>query len=127
MADRATKVTEVRESADGSTRQVTQTASGSVDGTTLALRIIWFLTGVLLTLLAFRFVLALLGANPANGFADFIYSASKPFVEPFFSLFNYQWHRGQASFEAYTLVAMLVYLVICYGLTKLVTIAKPRP
>jgi hypothetical protein len=88
----------------------------------MAARVIWYIAGVLLVLLAFRFVLALLGANPSNGFANFIYTASHPFVSPFFSLFGYNLHYGVSRFETYTLVAMLVYAVIAWGLARLATI-----
>jgi hypothetical protein len=91
----------------------------------VAERIIWYITGVLLVLLAFRFVLSLLGANRGNGFADFIYSASQPFVSPFFSLFSYNYDYGVARFELYTLVAMAVYAVVAYGLARLVTLNRP--
>jgi uncharacterized protein YggT (Ycf19 family) len=90
----------------------------------VAARVIWFIAGVILTLLAFRFLLSLLGANESNGFADFIYTTSRPFVEPFFGLFNYDFEAGKASFEASTLVAMAVYAVIAMGLARLVTITR---
>jgi hypothetical protein len=93
---------------------------------TVAARVIWWVAGVLLVLLAFRFVLALLGANPANAFANFIYSVSHPFVAPFFGLFSYNTQLGVSRFEIYTLVAMAVYAVIAWGLARLVTLNRPR-
>lgn len=102
-------------------------AGGTVSGPTLLARIIWYIVGVLLAILAFRFVLALLGANPSNPFANFIYSVSHPFVAPFFSLFGYKLQYGVSRFEVYTLVAMAVYAVIAYGLAQLVMIGRPRP
>jgi len=87
-------------------------------------RIVWYIAGVLLVLLAFRFILALLGANPSNQFANFIYTASHPFVAPFFSLFGYNLHYGVSRFEIFTLVAMLVYAVIAWGIARLVTIKR---
>jgi hypothetical protein len=92
----------------------------------LAERVIWYVAGVLLVLLALRFVLALLGANPTNGFANFIYSVSHPFVAPFFSLFGYRLQYGVSRFELYTLIAMAVYALIAWGLARLVTINEPR-
>lgn len=82
-------------------------------------RIVWYVAGILLVLLAFRFALALLGANPANAFANFIYNASHPFVAPFFSLFGYDLQYGVSRVEVYTLVAMAVYAVIAYGIGRL--------
>ena len=88
-------------------------------------RVVWFVTGVLLVLLAFRFLLSLLGANAANGLANFVYSVSQPFVAPFFSLFSYNnYSYGVSRFEVYTLVAMVVYAVVAWGITKLVTLNK---
>src|SRR3990167_1277431 len=67
---------------------------------------------IVFTLLALRFLLTLLGANPSNGFADFIYSVSYPFVAPFFGLFSYTPELGAARFEFETIVAAVVYLIV---------------
>ena len=87
--------------------------------------IIWYIAGILETLLALRFLLALLGANQANGFAHVIYAVSYPFVKPFFSLFSYDLRYGISRFEAFTLVAMALYGLIAYGLARLVTLNRP--
>lgn len=90
-----------------------------------ASRIIWFVTGVLMLLLGFRFILSLLGANTTNGFAQFIYNTSHPFVAPFFSLFSYNnIQYGVSRFEIYTLVAMLVYFALAWILNSLVNIGR---
>jgi hypothetical protein len=91
----------------------------------VAARAIWFVAGVVLILLAFRFVLALLGANPQNGFANFIYTVTHPMVSPFFNLFNYNViQNGVSRFEIYTLIAMAVYAAIAWGLVALVNIGR---
>jgi len=91
----------------------------------VAERVVWYIAGVLLVLLGFRFLLALLGANATNGFANFIYSVSHPFVSPFFSLFSYNSTiNGLSRFEIYTLVAMLFYAVVAWGVAKLVTLDR---
>ncbi len=97
-------------------------ATDSPQGSVMLARVIWYVAGVLLVLLGIRFVLALLAANPGNGFANFIYTVSHPFVAPFFSLFGYNLRYGVSRFELYTLVAMAIYALIAYGLAKLVTI-----
>jgi hypothetical protein len=125
MADRVEKVTEVRDSGTGR-QEVTRVTEGHTDTATLIARIIWFIAGVILVLLAFRFVLILLGANRGNGFADFIFSTTNPLVAPFYGLFGYDLQYGVAKFEIYTLVAMAVYAIIAYGLARLVTINKPN-
>lgn len=95
-------------------------ASGSV----LAARIIYYILGVIEVLLAFRFILALLGANRANGFADFVFGVSYPFAAPFFGLFGYQPTYGSAQLELSTLVAMAVYALIAWGIVKLIRLPR---
>jgi hypothetical protein len=102
-----------------------EVVSERVQGQTLAARLVWFIAGVLLTLLAFRFVLAALGANPGNAFVQFIYNTSHPFVAPFFGLFSYDpLSTGASRFEIYTLIAMAVYALVAYGLARLLTIDR---
>ena len=82
--------------------------------------------GSLLTsLLAIRFVFSLLGANPTNGFASFIYNFTAPFTAPFSNLFSYDHPSlGIATFEGYTLVAIAVYGLATLSLAKLVAITR---
>lgn len=91
---------------------------------TLIIRGIWYVEGLLLILLAFRFILAMLGANPVNAFAHFIYSTTMPFVSPFFSLFGYSAVHGVPRLEVFTLMTMAVYSLAGWGIVKLVTITR---
>jgi hypothetical protein len=96
-----------------------------VAGPSILSQIVWFITGIILLLLAFRFVLALLGANTSNGFAQFIYNTSHPFVAPFFGLINYtNIQYGVSRFEVYTLVAMAVYAAVAWILSYLFNIGR---
>lgn len=90
----------------------------------VAERAVWLVAGIIMGLLALRFLLRLLGANANNGFADFIYTISHPFAAPFFGLFNYSADLGIGRFEFETLVAILVYSLIAWVLAKIVTIGK---
>jgi hypothetical protein len=128
MVDQVERVTTVQEPTETTTRTVRDepVATRTEPTSNFAVRIIWYIAGVLLVLLAFRFVLALLGANPNNGFANFIYTASHPFVAPFFSLFGYSLRYGVTRFETFTLVAMAVYAIVAWGLARLVTLNRPR-
>ena len=107
-----------------STQQVYEPGRSRRRSQTIAARIIWYVAGVLLVLLALRFIFALLSANPANAIVQFINNASYPFVKPFFNLFGYSFHYGRARFETFTLVAMLIYALVAFGLAKLVTITR---
>ena len=131
MVERVEKVTrnvEVAEPVEPAQQtEVREVRETSPSGSTVASRVVWFIAGVILVLLAFRFGLALLGANPNNAFADFIYDVSYPFVAPFFGLFGYDLQYGVSRFEIFTLVAMAVYTVVAWGIAKLVTIGSTEP
>lgn len=80
---------------------------------------IWLLFGIVEGLLAIRFVLKLLGANEAAGFARFIYNASGPFVSPFNNLFGNPGSGGSV-LELNTIVAILVYMLVAWLVVKVV-------
>ena len=86
-------------------------------------RIVWYIVGVLETLLAFRFLLKLFGANPNAGFTDFIYDVTSVFAAPFLNVFRVTRVEG-ALFEWTTLLAMLVYYIIAVGIIRLFLMGK---
>lgn len=91
--------------------------------------IIYFFLGIIEILLAFRFVLKLTGANPATGFVNFIYSLSQIFIAPFTGIFPQTATAGAvttAYFEPSTIVAMLVYAVIAWGIVKIIDILSGK-
>ena len=75
--------------------------------------------GIILSLLAIRFIFRLLGASPTNAFASLIYNLSQPLVSPFFGLFHYQAQLESTGFEVATLIALLVYGIIAGVITRL--------
>jgi YggT family protein len=85
--------------------------------------LVWFLAGLIIVLLAVRFILAMTGADPHAGFAALIYGLSSPFRAPFAGLFGapitYDGAVTAGRLEFEDLVAMVVYAVIAWGLTKL--------
>jgi uncharacterized protein YggT (Ycf19 family) len=116
---------------DGTSERISERTSTGVqeepattDSTVTAARVIWYMVGAIATILAIRFGLSLLGANRGNPFADLIYTISYPFVAPFFGLFGYQVSYGVSRFEIETLVAIAIYVVLGYGLVRLVTINR---
>jgi len=86
-------------------------------------QIVWYILGVLEVLLAFRFVLKLLGANPGAGFSSFIYTVTYPFAVPFLNVFRITQVAG-STVEWTTLLAMFVYFLIAYGIIKLFLMSK---
>ena len=86
-------------------------------------QIVWYILGLLEIILAFRFVLKLLGANPAAGFSSFIYGITYPFAAPFLSVFKITNVNGSV-FEWTTVLAMLVYWLIALAIIKLFLMGK---
>jgi hypothetical protein len=86
-------------------------------------QIIWYILGLLEAILAFRFVLKLLGANPLAGFTGFIYGISYPFAAPFLSVFKITDVNGSV-FEWTTLLAMLVYWLVALAVIHLFLMSK---
>ena len=98
------------------------TAPGSV----VAARVVWYIAGVIIALLALRLVLQLLGANEGNPFVDLVYGLSGFFAAPFFGMFNYQPSYGVSYFEVSTFVAILIYALLGWGIAKLFTLGSNR-
>ena len=86
-------------------------------------RVLWYLFYVIEVLLAFRFVLKLLGANPGAGFTEIIYTLSAIPLAPFRFVFNNN-AVGGSVIEWSTLLAMAVYWVLVWGIVKLVLIPR---
>jgi hypothetical protein len=86
--------------------------------------IVWYLLGILETLLGFRFVLRLFSANPAAGFTDFIYEATAPLVDPFFNVIGAS-RVDTGTVEWSTLLAMAVYWLLAWAVVRLFFIARP--
>ncbi len=80
--------------------------------------ITYFILGVLEVFLGLRLLLRLLGANEASGFVSFIYSLTHIFVGPFNGIFNDQ-ALGRSVFEISTLIAMIVYALLAWGIVSL--------
>jgi hypothetical protein len=84
-----------------------------------ATSVIYFLLGVLEVILGLRFIFRLFGANEDNAFILALYNLSHVFVGPFNNIFNDQAIGSHSVFELSTLVAMLIYALIGWGLVSL--------
>lgn len=129
--DRDQQTTEVRETNarqgdTNVTRQTVQTAR-TTDSRIVAKRVIWFIAGVIIAFLALRVILQLLAANQGNGFVDFVYAVGGFFAAPFFGIFGYQPTYGQSTLEISSIVAIIIYALIAWGLARLFTITSSHP
>jgi hypothetical protein len=124
------QTTEVRETnervGDTNIQRETVSKRTSTPGSIIFKRLVWYITGIIVALLALRLVLLLLAANNSAGFVEFIYSLSGVFAAPFFGIFNYQPTYGQFTFEVSTVVAIVVYVLIGWGIAKLATLTRPQ-
>jgi hypothetical protein len=87
-------------------------------------QIIWYVLGIIEVLLAFRFILKLLAANPAAGFSSFVYGITYIFATPFLAVFNNTHIVDGSVFEWTTLLAMAVYWIVALGIIKLFLMGK---
>jgi|FLYL01.1.fsa_nt_gi hypothetical protein len=101
-----------------------EVARGIVRSITLVL---WVALAALLTLLGFRFVFLLIGANPANNFVEFIYDVSGPFVEPFEGIVAEEAVGDDGIFEPESLIAMAVWGVAALLLIALILAVTAGP
>lgn len=84
-------------------------------------QLIYWIFGLVEGLILIRFVLKVLGANPAAGFAEFVYGITAPLVQPFVGLFSNPQSAGSV-LEFSSLTALVVYALVAWLLAKLVWI-----
>ena len=86
-----------------------------------AAAIIGFVAGAVEILVAARFLGKLFGASSQSAFVNFIYQVSGVFVSPFTGIFGDTGTKTN-TFETASLVALVVYAVIGWGLVVLIRI-----
>ena len=88
---------------------------------------VYFLFAVLEILLIFRLVLKLTGASLSSGFVGFVYGLSGIFILPFEGMFRRLFSQGietTSVLEPSTLVAIIVYAIVAWGIVKLIQISS---
>ena len=101
---------------------VPSAASRRDAGVARAKQVVYFVFGAIEALLAIRFVLLLLGANEGSPFVGLIYALSRPFVLPFQGIFG-EPSFGASLIEWSSLVGIIVYALVAYGLARLIELA----
>jgi hypothetical protein len=91
-----------------------------------ATQLIWWLVGLLEAVLALRFIFKLIGVNAGNPFASFLFGLTNFFVAPFASLTGAPAVGGMV-FEFSTLLAMIIYGLVGWGIERLVYVLFYRP
>jgi hypothetical protein len=91
-----------------------------------ATQIVWLILAILEALLALRFILKLIGANPASPIAVFIYGFTSLFLFPFAGLTATPAAGGMV-LEIPTMIAMLVYGLIGWAIERIIWVIFYRP
>lgn len=89
--------------------------------------LVYYFFGALEVLLSFRLILKLMGASMTSGFVRFIYDISNIFVMPFEGIFRRGFAQGVETtsvLEPATLVSLIVYAILAWGIVKLVRISS---
>lgn len=102
----------------------TASRSGSSKPLYRGTQVVWYVFTILEALLAFRFVLKLLGANATAGFSSFIYGITGIFVAPFQAVFRISQPVSGSVIEWTTILAMFVYWLIAWGIKRLFVMGK---
>ncbi|MDP9222446.1 MAG: YggT family protein [Actinomycetota bacterium] len=90
------------------------TATSSPGPLSYARRVVALLFGILIVLIALRFLLLALGANTGNALVDFIYNVSEPFVAVFRGVFSFDRISpvGRSVIDVAALVAIVGYALL---------------
>src|SRR6202521_3422691 len=86
-----------------------------------AAAVVGFVVGAIDILIAARFLGKLLGASSQSAFVNFIYQVSSVMVAPFTGIFGNTGTKTN-TFETASLVAIVVYAVIGWGIVVLIRI-----
>ena len=87
--------------------------------------VIWWMAGVVESLIGLRVLLKIMAANPGNPFANFVYAITDLFLLPFQGLTANPSSEGMV-LEVSSVVAMIVYLLIAWMITELIRVLMSR-
>jgi len=87
-------------------------------------QVIWYILGIMETLLAFRLILKILGASLTSGFTRFIYNVTEPMARPFRGILGVS-SAGTSTMEWTTIIAALVYFCVAWGLIYMLQLFFP--
>ncbi len=87
-------------------------------------RLVLFVFGVIIAFIVLRFILLLLAANQGSTFVDLVYGISGVFVAPFYGIFGNTPQFGASVVDVSSIVAIVVYALIGWGMSSLVTLGS---
>lgn len=87
-------------------------------------QVIWYVLGLIEVLLAFRFIMKMLGASQTSSFSNLVYGITAHLSLPFSGILGI-FTFGNSILEWSTVIAGIVYLCAAWGLTYLLKIIYP--
>jgi succinate dehydrogenase hydrophobic anchor subunit len=81
--------------------------------------LVGWVAGLVMILLAIRFVFSLLAVNQANGFSNFTYNVTSGFVSPFNGLFSSNPSSGLGYFDLPAVAAVLVVALVAWAVVAI--------
>lgn len=118
------RTSDTQEGAANVQRQTVATTQ-EVDGAIAATRVVWYIAGFIIVFLALRVLLLLLAANQGNFFVDLVYGVGGFFAAPFAGIFATPTY-GQLFFDTASVVAIVVYALLAWGISKAFTLTRNR-
>ena len=91
-----------------------------------ATQLVWLLFGLLISMIALRIGLKLIGANPGSPIVTMIYGFTDLFLFPFNGMVNSP-TTGNIVLELSSFFAILVYGLIAWGVAKVIWLVFYRP
>lgn len=92
-------------------------------------QVVWYVFYIVETILLFRFLMKLVGANPGAGFTQFVYRISFPLVSPFLYVINPSLVTSpplaQSVIEWSSLLALFVYWIVAWAVVSLLVMWRP--
>jgi uncharacterized membrane protein len=89
-------------------------------------QLVWLCVAIVEVLIGLRVLLKLIGANPNNAFASFVYNVAAVFLAPFFGLTSSP-VAGGSVLEVPSIIAMLLYAFVGWGVVRIIRLLFNRP
>lgn len=105
-------------------RDVVQT--DDVSPAARAAQVVYIIFGIVIALLVIRVILKALAANPGAAFTSFVYGITGPLVAPFQGIFATPTTTRGSVFEFSSVVAIVVYVLVAWGIVRLIEIMGQR-
>lgn len=89
-------------------------------------QIVYGILAIIVALIIIRVILKALAANTAAGFTQFIYGVTDTLVAPFQGIFSTPASSRGSVFELSSIVAIIVYALIAWGVVRLIDMTGRR-